>query len=126
MDDNNGEYETDNNDYGNELSDDDVNYDEDNEDNEAGIDNLETENENDNENEDTVEEIVDICEDINEIRRKTIDILNNIVNNLNKTKIIEESIFRFACSKNDSRKVIKSGKIQFTEKFILIKHDLYT
>ena len=72
---------TDNNDYGNELSDDeDGAYDEDND---AGTDILETENENDNE--DTVEEIVDICEDINEIRKKTIDILNTIINNFSNS-----------------------------------------
>ena len=117
IDENNGEYdETDNNDYGNELSDDDGAYDEDND---AGTDNLETENENDNE--DTVEEIVDICEDINEIRKKTIDILNNIVNNLNKTKIIEESIFRFACSKSDSRKVIKKWENPIYRKIYINK-----
>lgn len=117
IDDNTGEYETDNNDYGNELSDDEDNYDED----EQANDNLETENENDNDNEDTVEEIVDICEDINEIRKKTIDILNNIVNNLNKTKIIEESIFRFACEKSDSRKVIKKWENSIYRKIYINK-----
>ena len=118
IDENNGDYdETDNNDYGNELSDDeDGAYDEDND---AGTDILETENENDNE--DTVEEIVDICEDINEIRKKTIDILNAIINNLNKTKIIEESIFRFACAKSDARKVIKKWENPIYRKIYINK-----
>jgi len=93
--------ETDNNDYGNELSD----FEDNEELNEDVNEHIETENDNDNE--DIVEEIVDISEDINEIRKKTIDILNNIIENTSRTKLIEESIFRFACSKSELRKVIK-------------------
>jgi DNA-directed RNA polymerase subunit M/transcription elongation factor TFIIS len=93
--------EIDNSDYGNGLSD----FEEIEDLNEEGNDNIEIENDNDNE--DIVEEIVDISEDLNEIRKKTIEILNNVVKNISRTKKIEESIFRFACSKSETRKVIK-------------------
>ena len=49
-------------------------------------------------------------DDINEIRKNNITILNNVINNIEKTKIIEESIFKFTCEKSNQRKVIKKWK----------------
>jgi transcription elongation factor S-II len=113
----NGDYDdTDNNDYGNELSDF-----EDNDVNEDVNETLEIENDIENDIEDTVEEIVDISEDINDIRKKTIEILKNVVNNINKTKMIEESIFRFTCSKSDIRKVIKKWENPIFRKIYINK-----
>ena len=94
---NDDDEDIDNNDYGNQISD--------NED--LDLDGVYDEDLDINDNEDLVEEICDISEDINDIRKKTIEILNRIINNINKTKIIEKSIFRFTCEKSDTRKVIK-------------------
>lgn len=110
--------ETNNNDYGNEISDDEIDVDVEDED--GDVDNI-IETEIDNENEDTVEEIVDISEDINDIRKKTIEILDVIIQNLNKTKIVEESIFRFACDKSEQRKVIKKWENPIFRKIYINK-----
>ena len=102
------------NDYGNELSDcEDIDY--------LNIVNNDNDNDNDNDNEDIVEEIVDISPDLNEIRKKTIEILNNLINNINKTKIIEESIFRFTCDKSETRKVIKKWDNSIFKKIYINK-----
>lgn len=108
--------ETNENDYGNEISDEEL--DEDDEDYDG--DNI-IENELDNYNEDTVEEIVDISEDINDIRKKTIEILDVIIQNTNKTKTVEESIFRFACDKSEQRKVIKKWENPIFRKIYINK-----
>ena len=71
--------------------------------------------------EDIVEEIVDISEDINDIRKKTIEILDVIIQNVNKTKIVEDSIFRFACDKSEQRKVIKKWENPIFRKIYIIK-----
>jgi len=89
----------DNNDYGNQLSDDEdgvpENYD------------LTNINDQDNDEEETIEEVCDISDDINEIRKNNITILNKIIQNPKKTRTIEESIFRFTCQISDQRKVLK-------------------
>ena len=101
-----------NDDYGSE----DEEFEETNaEDNDNDIDN---ELEND---EEELEEICDISEDLNDIRKKNIEILNKIINNMNKTKIIEESIFRFTCEKSDLRKVIKKWENPIFKKIYINK-----
>ena len=107
-----------NDDYGNEISDEE-DIDELNQ--EIEIDNDIDDNDNDNDNDNDVEEICEISEDLNEIRIKTIDILNKVVKNMNKTKIIEESIFRFACHKSDIRKVIKKWENPVFKKIYINK-----
>ena len=102
-----------NDDYGNGLS----------EDEEFEETNAE-DNDNDNElenDEEELEEICDISEDLNDIRKKNIEILNKIINNMNKTKIIEESIFRFTCEKSDLRKVIKKWENPIFKKIYINK-----
>jgi len=109
--------ETNDNDYGNEISDDEDDNDE------EVYNTIENEIDNDIENdiEDTVEEIVDISEDINDIRKKTIEILDVIIQNSNKTKIVEESIFKFACDKSEQRKVIKKWENPIFRKIYINK-----
>lgn len=104
--------ETNDNDYGNEISD----IEDDNEEIYNPI-----ENEIDNEIEVIVEEIVDISEDINDIRKKTIEILDVIIQNQIKTKIVEESIFRFTCDKSEQRKVIKKWENPIFRKIYINK-----
>ena len=99
-----------NDDYGNVLS----------EDEEFDEPNIE-DNDNDLENEEELEEICDISEDLNDIRKKNIEILNKIINNMNKTIIIEESIFKFTCEKSDLRKVIKKWENSIFKKIYINK-----
>ena len=104
-----------NDDYGNGISEDEEFEETNAEDNDNDIDN---ELEND---EEELEEICDISEDLNDIRKKNIEILNKIINNMNKTKIIEESIFRFTCEKSDLRKVIKKWENPIFKKIYINK-----
>ena len=85
------EEEDGNQDYGNDLSDEDFEEEKDNIDNDNDVDILEQEE----------EDLCEISDDINEIRKNNISILNRVINNMNKTKIIEESIFRFTCEKSN-------------------------
>lgn len=104
-----------NQDYGNDLSDEeDFDYKKD----------LNEDNDNDNDNDNLEDEEEDLCEisnDMNEIRKNNITILNKIVNNFNKTKIIEESIFRFTCEKSNLRKVIKKWENPIFKKIYINK-----
>jgi DNA-directed RNA polymerase subunit M/transcription elongation factor TFIIS len=109
--------ETNDNDYGNEISDAE-NIDEDDD---EVLNPIENELDNYIEAEDIVEEIVDISEDINDIRKKTIEILDVIIQNVNKTKIVEDSIFRFACDKSEQRKVIKKWENPIFRKIYINK-----
>ena len=107
------EEDDENQDYGNDLSEDETEYDKDN-----------IDNDNDIETHPILEEDEDMCEisdDINEIRKNNINILNSVVNNMNKTKIIEQSIFRFTCDKSNIRKVIKKWENPIFRKIYINK-----
>jgi transcription elongation factor S-II len=49
----------------------------------------------------------DIDTELNEIRIKTTNIINNVVKNTKKSAIIEQSIFNFTCQNSDTRKILK-------------------
>ncbi len=105
------EEEDGNQDYGNDLSDEDFEEEKDNIDNDNDVDILEQEE----------EDLCEISDDINEIRKNNISILNRVINNMNKTKIIEESIFRFTCEKSNIRKVIKKWENPIFRKIYINK-----
>ncbi len=100
-----------NQDYGNDLSDEEIEDEKDIIENENEVDNVEEED----------EDLCDISDDINEIRKNNITILNKVINNMNKTKIIEESIFKFTCEKSNIRKVIKKWENPIFRKIYINK-----